>query len=224
VNHPVVIGIASLVPGLGYLILGELRKAVYVWLGMLTCALVYFFSPFEFLWDLAAIAFLGIWFVQLVWASREAGLMRRIATGQAAPARETQAAAPPSGLSRKERHAFELREMVKAQVGLGENVGPVVSVMDRSQASIYTGSYALGVVDSGLVIVEMSMSNKPKSVERIGRERISRVEFKKGALTDRLRIRVSDRKRPIQFFAQRTFREHTQAVASALEALQNKPQ
>jgi hypothetical protein len=223
-GHPIFVGIASLVPGLGYILLGEVRKAFYVWLGMLTCALVYLFSPFEFLWDVAAIAFLGIWFVQLVWASREAGLMRRIASGQAAPARESLAAAPPSGLSRKERYAFELREMIKAQVGLGETVGPVVSVMDRSRASIYTGSYTLGVLDSGLVIVEMSMSIKPKSVDRIGRERINRVEFKKGMLTDRLRIRLSDRKRPVQFFAQRAFREHMQVVASALEGLQNKPQ
>jgi hypothetical protein len=65
--------------------LGKARKAIYVWLAMLSAALVYLFSPIEFLWDVAAIAFLGIWFAQLVWASRDAALERRIASGQVAP-------------------------------------------------------------------------------------------------------------------------------------------
>jgi hypothetical protein len=84
-NLLIVVGIASLVPGLGYLMLGKTRKAIYVWLAMVSAALVYLFSPIEFLWDVAAIVFLGIWFAQLVWASRDAALERRIASGQVAP-------------------------------------------------------------------------------------------------------------------------------------------
>jgi hypothetical protein len=30
-------------------------------------------------WDVAAIAFIGLWFLQIVWAGREAGIKRRIA-------------------------------------------------------------------------------------------------------------------------------------------------
>lgn len=58
VKHPVLVGIASVIPGFGYLLLGNLRSAVYVWLGLLMAVLVYFFSPVEILWDVAVIAFL----------------------------------------------------------------------------------------------------------------------------------------------------------------------
>jgi hypothetical protein len=224
-NHPIIVGIASLVPGLGYLMLGKLRSAVYVWLAMLSAALVYLFSPIDFLWDVAAIAFLGIWFVQLVWASREAALERRIASGQVAPAREAMApvATPPPGLSRKEKHAFQIRETVKAQIGLGENLGPVVTVMDRSRASIYTSMFYLGVVDSGLVVVLLSMGSTPKSVQRIERGKLAGFEFKKGMLTDRIRVRISGQKRPTTFYSQRPFREQMQALASAVEAWEPRP-
>jgi hypothetical protein len=222
VTHPVVVEIASLVPGLGFLILGQPRKALYIWAALLTCALVYLFSPFEFLWDVAAIAFVGLWFLQIVWAGREAGIKRRIASGQVSEAKEVAALAPPPGLSRVDRYLFGLRETIKAQVRMGEQVGPVASAMDRSRASIYSGVYTLGVVDSGLVIVQMSMGNKPKSVERIEADKINRVEFKQGVLTDRIRIHISDRKRPLQLYSQRAFREQMQAVASALAAGQSE--
>jgi hypothetical protein len=226
VNHPIVIGIASLIPGLGYLMLGKVRKAVYVWLALLCAALVYVFSPFDFLWEIAAITFLGIWFAQIVWASRDAALEKRIASGQVSPARETlgPASAPPLGLSRKEKQAFQMRETVKSQIGMGENLGPVVTVMDRAQASIYTRMFYLGVVDTGVVVVELSMGGKPKGVQRIERVKVTGVEFKKGMLTDRLRLHHSDQKKPTTFYSQRPFREQMQAFASAVGAWQGLSQ
>lgn len=99
-KHPLLIGVASLIPGLGYLMLGQARKALNVWMGLLIAVLVYMFSPIELLWDLAVVAFLGIWIAQIVWAGREAALERRIVSGEVAAARESavSAPAPPPGL------------------------------------------------------------------------------------------------------------------------------
>jgi hypothetical protein len=107
---------------------------------------------------------------------------------------------------------------------MGENLGPVVTVMDRAQASIYTRMFYLGVVDTGVVVVELSMGGKPKGVQRIERVKVTGVEFKKGMLTDRLRLHHSDQKKPTTFYSQRPFREQMQAFASAVGAWQGLSQ
>jgi hypothetical protein len=84
---------------------------------MLLCALAYLFCPFEILWDIAAIAFPGIWFVQLLWVSRERGIKRRTASGHASPAWGSPAAAPP-GLTRKERQTLRRREKLHRFFGI----------------------------------------------------------------------------------------------------------
>jgi hypothetical protein len=96
--------------------------------------------------------------------------------------------------------------------------------MDRARASIYTGMFYLGAVDSGLVVVELFMSGRPKSVQPIERGRITRLELKKGLLTGRVRIHLSGQKRPTKFYTQRPFRGQMQALASAVEVWQGRPQ
>lgn len=84
--------------------------------------------------------------------------------------------------------------------------------------------FYLGAVDSGLVLLELSMRGKPKSVQRIEREQITGLEFKKGLLTDRIRIHVAGQKRPRALYSQRLFREQIQAIASTVAAWTGPPQ
>lgn len=46
-----------------------------------------------------------------------------------------------------------MREMVKSQLGPGEKLGAVVSVMDQSRATLLTSVFYLAAVDSGLVLL-----------------------------------------------------------------------
>ena len=68
-KHPIVIGIASIFPGLGYLLLGRYRHALYIFLFLISlCSLSVFLTEKAFYF------FVVFWAVQIIFAVRTAQL------------------------------------------------------------------------------------------------------------------------------------------------------
>lgn len=217
-KHPVLIGILSIMPGLGYLVLGKLTKAIYVWTGMVVSFFIFLFSPYDWLADIAFFAIIIVWFYQIAWAYREARESSRLEKGEVIEAKDVTLSPSPDGLSRREKQIFKMRETIRAQLAPGQQVGPVMLVTDNARSSSGTAWYYLGVINTGLMLVKLSMRNKPKLVETISFTEIDSVEFKEPKLSfsDEMRFYIHDQKKPLRFFSARQFREQARQIASAV--------
>lgn len=91
-------------------------------------------------------------------------------------------------------------------------------VTDKARSSSATGWFYLGVIDTGVMIVQLSMRNKPKLVESIPFTEIDRVEFKEPKLSfsDEIRFYFRDKRKPLRFFSARLYREQAKQVANAV--------
>ncbi len=159
-----------------------------------------------------------MWFYQIAWAYREAKESSRLGKGEVIEAKEVLLSPAPPGLSRQEKQLYKMRETIKAQLALGQQVGPVMMVTDKARSSSATGWFYLGVIDTGVMIVQLSMRNKPKLVETVPFTEIDRVEFKEPKLSfsDEIRFYFRDKRKPLRFFSARLYREQTKQFASAV--------
>jgi len=217
-KHPVLIGILSIVPGLGYLFLGQFTKAIYVWAGLVVSFFIFLFSPSGWLEEIAFFAVLIVWFGQVFWAYREAKELSQMEKGEVIKAKDVTLSPPPDELSRQERQIYKMRETLNAQLGPGQQVGPVMLVSDKARSSSATSWYYLGVISTGLMLVKLSMWNKPKLVETIPFTTIDKVEFKepKISFNDEMRFYLRDQKNPLRFYSARQYKEEAKQVVNAV--------
>jgi len=217
-KHPVLIGFLSIVPGLGYLFLGKFTKAIYVWTGLAVSFFIFLFSPYEWLAEIAFFAIFLVWFYQIAWAYREAKESDRLAKREVIEAKEVILNPALDGLSRQERLIYKVRETIKAQLAPGQQVGQVMMVTDNPRSSSATGWFYLGVIDTGVMLVKLSIWNKPKFVESIPFAEIDRVEFKEPKLSfsDEIRFYLRDQKKPLRFYSARQYKEQARQIASAV--------
>lgn len=112
-KHPILIGFLSIVPGLGYLVLGKFTKAIYVWAALVVSFFIFLFSPYNWLVEIAFFAMFIVWFYQIAWAYREAKESSRLEKGEVIEAKEVLLSPAPPGLSRHEKQLYKVRETIK---------------------------------------------------------------------------------------------------------------
>ena len=132
-KSPTIIGLASIVPGLGLWIVGRRRHAVLAALAVIGTGLVALFSPWETLSTVSCYAAFLIWVLQSYYAVSEARLAAQVASGQVEKARNSEDIEPPPlHLNRFDKLAHKARELIRQQVDPNEFVKVAVPAYSMS--------------------------------------------------------------------------------------------
>src|SRR5512140_2093264 len=112
-QSPILISVASIIPGLGLWLIGKRRHAIIAALLIFGLALVFLFSPWKMLTSLSCNALVLLWAMQSIYAGYEARLAQAIKSGNLQQAKEvTPVIPPPPGLNRFEKASFKAKEFV----------------------------------------------------------------------------------------------------------------
>jgi len=179
-----IVGFASIVPGLGFFVLRRYRTSVYVFLSVMFLFLLSVFGPWEGLRELCLVILFGLWIIQIYIAIKYANMEKSQDDGKSiAPIEYDEKIKIPSNIPRSERMSYKARESVKRQLAMGENVIAGIYA-NRGRYS----HYHLGLTENDFLIVEINFGEKPIDVKRIPISEITLFEKKSGLLADTLKI------------------------------------
>ncbi len=204
-QSPFTIGVLSIIPGLGFFVLGQLKRGVGIigtLIGLFTFSL---FIPSEFLSELSFQLFLITWIGQIYYAVQTAKLLKKQKSGEIIAPRETRPIAPaPHGSSANEKLAHKVRETVRQQLDIGEHLIDAVfaqvlpsmgaHILVGAAATFSTKSYYVGLTEKTLIMLEQDFMGKPINVKRISLSDLKSSEYKKGLLTDSLELGFGNKK------------------------------
>ena len=105
-NSVLTIGVASIMPGLGFWLLGQRQRAVIIGLVVLSLFVVFLIVPSRLTW----LVFLGAWVSQIYYAIDTAQLSRKLAQGG------LEVIGRPSGVTKKDRGQARIRKIIQAQL------------------------------------------------------------------------------------------------------------
>ena len=203
-KSPFMIGLLSIVPGLGFFVLGKPRRGFWV-IGILFSLLfIFLFTRSEFITSISFSLILIVWIGQIILASQSARLLKRQQAGEVAQPREKEKIVTPPGLSLKEKGVYRIRETVRQQLNPGENL--LEALVAQSGASV--GAYALfgafavfkmrqyyvGLTEESLILIEQDNFGNHADIKRIPLEDIKSSKLNKRILYDDLMLDLGDKK------------------------------
>lgn len=215
-KSPLVVGLASIVPGMGLLIVGKHKHAIVSAALFSGTMFVFLLSTGEVLRTLSYFAVILIWFMQGSYAIAEARVAGAIAAGEAERARKGKPIpSAPSNLNHIEKELFKAGEIIKQQLKQGEAVKVAVPAFSVSLLRGTSASSHIGLLKKGLIIVSNDFWGKPASVRRFPADRKGKVKFKTGLLQDRLEFAVEGKK-PIKLQVPRSFRSYSEKIVRGM--------
>jgi hypothetical protein len=196
-RSPVVVQIASIIPGLGLWIVGKRREAVIVALLFSACVVFFLFSPWDTISQLAFFAGIMLWAVQIGVAYYEAMILKKIAKENYQRAREVGTiGAPPPHLNRTEKMDHKWSEMLSRQLQPGERL--LTHIYGRQVGLFQTWSstsfYRVALLEDKIMLMILSIFNKPAIFRKIAFDGIETLELQKGLVSDTLKIKVKGEK------------------------------
>jgi hypothetical protein len=227
-----VIGVLSMVPGLGLLVLGEVWKglgAFFLAMLLLLCV----FGPWEAVAGAGFALFLVVWIVQGVYAVVFAERRARTEAGLTLPEREVPIAPLPPAASSGQKSLYKARQELLRLLQPDEHLQLAMpaATMKRSDSSLLrelvlslltfgpmgemTGAVYLGVTEHDLVLVGRDMLGKPDELRRIPRSQISSVQSRESLLDDNVVIEIGE-DQPLRLRMYRHIREGTRQLVALL--------
>ncbi|MBN1450903.1 MAG: hypothetical protein JW963_07805 [Anaerolineales bacterium] len=230
-----VIAIASIVPGLGFLLLGERRRAAQAFiitlLGAVVAFAVYHATSIPLVQGIGLGAFLIPWSVQAQWAASSARLLDKQQENPNNTAKETDMDdMPGSSFSQGKARVDRVEEIAIQQLEPGENLLAVIEVgrteiEETSWARIEHPfqSYYLALAEADLLIMEVDWSGIPISVDRIPRGQVEEIHYFPGLTKGRLTLKITG-KELLEYHVGRAFFEEAQCLYDELETSIGKAQ
>lgn len=210
-QSPLVVSLASVVPGLGFLLLGRWKQALWVWLALLGLFALYNFSAVGSFWELLGIRFFFfVWFGQGFLAFQEARMTRALETGQLKAAREITEydAIVPANLPRPQRAIYKIQKYVQAQCDFGEQVQAALIGFSNANYRLGTCQFSVGFTAKNLVVLDMGPYGKPISVEKYPLDQ-TRLKYKKGFLQDTVQLELPGQTNPFLIYVNWGIRKAT---------------
>ena len=138
-KSPIIIGIASILPGLGFWILGKKRLAVTAAVVVIGSYVIYVIAPWEFVYALSCnIAIIG-WFLQIVYAVYEARTISKVESGKMEAARPSERKIEiPLDIPAREKLPYKAKEIIREQLDPGEIIQDAVMAYTMSAPVSYT--------------------------------------------------------------------------------------
>ena len=217
-KSPLIVGLASILPGLGFWILGKKRLAVTSAVVVIGAFLVYIAAPWESVYSFSCnVAILG-WFLQGVYAVYEARTISKVESGEMEAARSSEAKIEiPSDIPRRERLAYKAQEVIRGQLDPGERIQDAVMVYTSSYlgGASSMSQYYLGLLSDQIILIGTDLFGKPASVKRIPFYQIEQAKFKKGLINDQIILSVAGEKKT-RMNVHRIQRSHTESFQEVL--------
>jgi hypothetical protein len=217
-KSPLIIGIASILPGLGFWILGKKRLAVTAAVVVIGAYVIYAFAPWEFVYAFSCnIAIIG-WFLQIVYAVYEARTISKVESGKMEAARPSERKIEiPSDIPAREKLPYKAKEIIREQLDPGEMIQDAVLAYTMSAlgGASSMDQYYLGLLSDQIILVGTDLFGKPVSVKRIPFFKIENAKFKKGLINDQIILSVVGEKKT-RLNVHRVQRSHTERFREAL--------
>lgn len=227
-QSPFLIGLLSIIPGLGFFVLGKPRRGLGV-LGILFVLLILFlFTSGNFITQLSFQFAILVYIGQIYLAAQSARMIKRQQAGELTMPREKTKIEPPPGLSLKERGNYKMRETVRQQLNPGEELLEAVV----AQSKFPTGSFVLfgpiamlsmqqyyvGLTEDTLVMIEQDTFGKHVDIKRLPLADIKSSKFNKRMLYDDIVLDFGD-KNVLKLQVTSGLRTQTQAMFEKLQSL-----
>lgn len=217
-KSPILVGFASIIPGLGLWIVEKRRQAIISFLLVAACAIFFLYSPWPAATELGLFAGLMIWAASVQMATYEANILKKISKENYVRARDvSNVSAPPAHIKRGERSGYKWREMLSRQLNPDEHLETYISA--RQQSYFRTTAYSfyrVALLQDKIMLVILSIFNKPAVVRRIGFSEIDSVSYRKGLISDLLKIQVEGEK-PIKLQVTRAERDKAMVIVEKLQ-------
>ena len=230
-QSPKKIGFLSIIPGLGFFQLGQIKRAFIsfgIVLGSIIIAVFSVFTTYDFLCGpFIQISFIA-WIAQIYFAVQTANALDKQLSGETSAMREIISPEPPPNLSLSERLIFKIYETVKQQINLGEHLthAIIAQYMPTFGSHFWLGPFAflkmrtyhIGLLaETSIIVIEHDFNGKPANVKRIELGKMKSSRYKKGLLMDKIFLDLGDEKLlPLRVSFR--LRENTQAIYFALQS------
>jgi hypothetical protein len=223
-HSPLTIGFASIIPGLGFWLLGQRKRSIII--GLIVFGLLYMsLQPT----GQCCIQFLILtWLAQLIFAVQIARTNQKQLRGEIqAPQPAPQFRKPATKLSGDQAREYYSREIARGQLQnderiiktfLGKKHASSGMIALTGPAAFFAASfYCVALTQSTLLLIELDFLMKPLSVKRIPFSNIVKAHFKTGWLnTDRIAFDFGDEK-VLDLDVGHSFRKQAQATASVFD-------
>ena len=231
-KKPWVVGVLSLVPGLGLIVLGRVVLGFALMAFMAILALVGSLDPSGVISPVALTVGLIVWIVQGYYAVVIAQRMARVYQGDSPPQRDVATVPPPSGASLREKRVSEARRAVTQLLSPGEELQVAIhgstdtTPIGLALLDLATGSSPapqqvrqlyVGITDDALVIVNVDAFGQPSEIQRVPLAQAKLVEYKQGMLSDQLAIDIGGANL-LRLGVARLMRRESQLLANLLPA------
>ena len=212
-THPIIVGLISIIPGLGFLLFRRYRQAVFIFVLIVGLLLISVFSPWQGLSELLFLLALVFWIMQISMAVRMTQAIKSNNNEYiSASIENVEEIQIPPDLSRKEKGIFKIRETLRQQLGSGEKFVEGI----QATKGTYGGQYYLGLSDKNLIIVELDLFSKPLYVKRIALSDVEKVRRKKGVISDTLVFSLRNAK-PIKFEIPYLYKDYIYTIVREIE-------
>lgn len=202
-QSPFLIGLLSIIPGLGFFVLGKPRRGFWVIGIFLTLLFIFLFIPGDFITQVSFQFILLVWIGQIVLAAQSARLEKRQQVGDVTKPREKEKIVPPPGLSLKERGDYKIRETVRQQLNPGENLLEAVFAQSGGGVGTYAlygalsalkmRQYYVGLTELSIIMIEQDNFGKHADIKRIPLSDIKSAKLNKRMLYDDLILDLGDK-------------------------------
>jgi hypothetical protein len=225
-TNPWVVALASVIPGLGFLVQAKIREAVISFAVVTGLVAVFLLTTSELAFQASCGLLPLVWIAQGYLAFSAARREARFQSGASERPREgTPLPSVPQNVPRSKRISFRARRTVEGQVQPGERVEAAVLGTARgglsaqalfgAMGSLSAKQYSVGLTQTHLVLIQLDIWGKPAEITRKPRQQIKSASFSKGLLTDRLTLKPSQGG-AIKLSLPRNQREEAEIIASAL--------
>lgn len=229
-QSPFVIGLLSIIPGLGFFVLGKPRRGFGVIGIILVLLFVFLFIPGDFMTQLSFNLLWLAWVFQIVLAAQSARLIKRQEAGEVTQPREKEKIEPPPGLSLKERGDYKIRETVRQQLNPGEELLEAMFVQSGGGVGTYAlygvlsafkmRQYYVGLTADNLVMIEQDNFGNHADIQRIPLTDITAVKLNKRIMYDDLMVGLGD-KNKLKLSSTAGLRRLTVSLYEKLQELTN---
>lgn len=223
-KKPWVVGLLSIIPGLGFLILGKTRQGLMIFLLIGAAVFFAWLSPWENLTisiaTLALIAWITQGYYAVVYAQRQA----KSEAGLELPVRQVPTAPPPQGASLGEKHLHKVRQTVLPLLQPEESLKVAIEGRTGTTSLLWTllGASSmnirvvyLGITDQNLIFIKTDRFGKAEDLQRIPFSQVAKTSLKEGQLSDWVELHIGGNS-PLRVEVPRSSREATRQLISIL--------
>jgi len=198
-KKPWVVGLASIIPGLGYIILGKTRQGLILFLLIGASVFFAWLSPWENLTITIATLVLIAWITQGYYAVVYAQRQVKAEAGLELPVRQIPTTPPPQGASLGEKHLHKVRQTVLPLLQPEEGLKVAIEGRTGTTSLLWTLLGApsmnirvvyLGIAEQNLIYIKTDRLGKAEELQRIPFSQVTKASSKEGQLSDWVELQI----------------------------------